>query len=158
ETVMMAIRDRSHVIFIDRMEGTKNLRFYCDLGRRLPLHAGAAGRCILANLEDEEFNAYIARESLEKLTPQTLVDPERLTQDRRFIQDRGYAVSVNQVDRGVSAVGVPIINLRGEALAVITIANRTSQWTARDIETRARLLREAAARIQRRSWPIWLSR
>lgn len=158
ETVMMAIRDRGHVIFIDRMEGTKSLRFYCDLGRRLPLHAGAAGRCILANLDDEVHSAYIAREDLERMTPRTLVEPDQLLQDRRAIQDRGYAVSVDQVDWGVSAVGVPIINLRGEALAVITIANRTSQWRSRDIENRARLLREAAARIQRRSWPLWLSR
>lgn len=153
ETITLATRDADDVVFIDRIEGTRDLRFYCDIGRRLPLHAGAAPRCLLAHLSDAEFETYLSHADLRTLTPRTRVTREQLEHDRREIRRHGYSVSMDEVDLGVSAVGVPIRSPEGRVLAVIAIANLTVRWSRRDIRARASAMREAAVRIQNQCWP-----
>lgn len=154
ETVTLAIREGDHVVFIDRIEGTSNVRFFCDIGRRLPLHAGAAARCILAHLPDDDFAAYTSRTDLEALTPRTRVDQGALERDRHDIHRHGFAVSVDEVDTGVSAIGVCILNQYDEVLAAAAIANLTARWKRADIRGRAAAMREAAVRIQHRCRPL----
>lgn len=156
ETVTLAVRDGDDVIFIDRIEGSRDLRFFCDIGRRLPLHAGAAPRCLLSHLSDAEFETYLDRVDLQPLTPRTRITRQELEHDRREIRRHGYSVSIDEVDLGVSAVGVPILNPTGDVLAVIAIASLSVRWHREDIRARATAMREAAVRIQNQCWPTRL--
>ena len=156
EPITLAIREDDSVVFIDRIEGTRGLRFYCDVGRRLPLHAGAAARSLLAYLPESEFEAYLEQGALEAFTDQTRTDGETLRRDRDQIRRAGYAVSIDEVDVGVAAVGAPIFDARNRVIAVVSVANMTARWAPADIEARGRALREAAVRIRRQVWPRYV--
>lgn len=153
EPMTIAVREDDVVVFIDRIEGTRGLRFYCDIGRQLPLHAGAAARSLLAFLPEAEFEAYVTSGQLKVFTERTRTDPAALRRDRELIRRVGYAVSIDEVDVGVSAVGVPIFDLRDRVVAVVSVANMTPRWGAPEIEARGRALLEAAGRIRRQAWP-----
>jgi DNA-binding IclR family transcriptional regulator len=156
EPIALAVREDDSVVFIDRIEGTRGLRFYCDIGRRLPLHAGAAARSLLAFLPESEFEAYVRSAELEAFTALTRTDEAALRMDREQIRRVGYAVSIDEVDVGVSAVGVPIVDARDRVVAVMSVANMTARWGSAEIEARGRALREAAVRIRRQAWPRYI--
>ncbi|MGH3319173.1 MAG: IclR family transcriptional regulator [Streptosporangiaceae bacterium] len=143
ESVTVAAPDGDHIVFVDRLPALTNVHFYCDVGRRLPLHVGAAARCVLAHLNDEFFDRYLTR-PLTRSTPSTKHTPEELRADRKKILTDGYAVSVDEVDVGISAVGVPVVNREGHVLAAVTIANLTVRWSEPEIIERADALLDAA--------------
>lgn len=149
ETVTLATPNKDSILFLDRVDAGNRVRFYCDIGRSLPLHAGAASRAVLAHLPDAQFEAYISR-PLETLTSQTKVSARRLRQDRDEIRHKGYAVSHGEVDLGVSAVAAAILNDAGLAIASVSIANLTSTWSQTDVLRRARACRDLCARLSRR--------
>ncbi len=75
-------------------------------GRVLPLHAGAAGRVMLAYAVDLE--EYLAAAPFPAITPYTLVDADALRQDVEKTKEQGYVLSEQDVSIGISAVGVPV--------------------------------------------------
>ena len=146
ETITLAIPGEQSVCFVDRVEGTTNVRFFCDIGRRLPLHAGAAAKATLAYLPQRDFDEYVS-EPLQKMTANTITDPDKLHLERERIRYQGYSVSVDEVDIGVSAVGVPVLNHNGEVIAAAAIANLTARWGEENFATRAEAMLELAAKL-----------
>lgn len=149
ETITLAAPGGDSIVFVDRVEGTSNVRFYCDVGRRLPLHGGAAAKAILAHLPEAQFEAYISQ-PLASLTPATKVEPETLRQERRQIRRNGYSISVDEVDIGVSAVGVPILNQDGDVIGAAAIADLTAKWDEKDFEERAEAMLALAAKLNKK--------
>jgi DNA-binding IclR family transcriptional regulator len=60
ETVNLGIRHRNDILNIEQIPGPNLLRSFDWIGKRTPLHLGAAAKALLANLGDEEIWAYLA--------------------------------------------------------------------------------------------------
>lgn len=146
ESVTLAIPDEAEVLFVDRITGNRHVEFYCDVGKRLPLHIGAASRAILAHYPVELFDRYLER-TLNPFTHATLTTAEQLRADRDLTRARGYAVSQEDVEVGISAVAAPILNKRGELLGAAAIANLSARWSAEDIEARGKEIAETCREI-----------
>ena len=76
ETAHLAVRSGHEVLYIDRVYGSKRLPRASRVGGRLPMHATAVGKVILAFEEDWVRDAYLNRQ-LERHTAHTHVDPEK---------------------------------------------------------------------------------
>lgn len=120
ESITVAIPDGDHVVFIDKINANRSV--HCDVGKRLPLHVGAASRAILANAPERSAKAHLAR-NLVAYTAATQTDPEVIREDLVLVRELGYAVSVGDVEVGISAVAAPILNARSEILGAAAIAN-----------------------------------
>lgn len=144
EPITVGVPDGDHILFVEKLAGPRDPNFFCDIGERLPLHVGAAARCMLAYASDEVFEHYLEH-GLGKRTPSTKTSREKLREDRAAIRADGFTVSVDEVDVGISAIGVPILNGRGEILAAAAIANVTARWSPDDIAMRAKEMCDAAA-------------
>lgn len=150
ESITLAIPDGGSVLFVDRVSGPRTIEFYCDIGRRLPLHIGAASRAILAHYPDALFEQYIAG-SLDSMTAATKATADQLRADREQILDRGYAVSREDVEVGITGVAAVIKNREGNVLGAAAIANISARWSDEQIEERGKLMMEACAEISERA-------
>lgn len=121
ETGTLGIPYADELVFIDRVLGSHDAVFFCDVGRRLPLHCGAVGKAVLAWLPEVRREAYIAS-GLQGRTPFTIVDPDELRAELQTIRDRGYAVSDQEVDLGIRAVAVPVFDFSGQVAGGIALA------------------------------------
>ncbi|GAA1791572.1 IclR family transcriptional regulator [Planosporangium flavigriseum] len=144
ETITIAKSEGSEAVFIEKMRAGASLVFYCDVGRRLPVHIGAAGRCIMAHLDDEEFENYLEGELIAR-TPETHTSPDVLRALRAQTVEDGYVLSVDEVDIGVSAIAVPLLASGGRLLGAAAIANTSTAWTAQDRADRVAAMKMAAA-------------
>lgn len=88
ETVGLALLDSAtgtaHIAAT--RSGTRNVRYVLEVGSEVPLHAGATGKAILAQLPDALSNI-----KLEQFTEHTVTDPELLRAQLREIRTRGWA-------------------------------------------------------------------
>ncbi|HEY0817029.1 MAG TPA: IclR family transcriptional regulator [Pseudonocardia sp.] len=148
ECITVAIPDGDHVVFIDRINGDLNVHFFCDIGKRLPLHVGAASRAILAYAPQPLIGEYLTR-PLARYTVATQVDPALVEQDLAHIRDVGYAVSIGDVEIGISAVAAPILNARSEVLGAAAIANIGARWSDKDVLERGERMAAVCAEISR---------
>ena len=88
--------------------------------RRLPAHATALGKALLAFSSDEMVDRIIAN-GLERYTPNTLTDPERVRRCLASIRLTRVAISRWELEPGVSEVAVPVFGSGGMAVAALEL-------------------------------------
>ena len=76
-----------------------------------------------------------------------MTDVDQLKAHLREIQKRGYALSDQEVDRDVRAVGAPVLNGRGDLVAGLSIAGPAYRITKKKAGSYAKLVVEYAKKI-----------
>ncbi len=133
DTAMLGLLDADAIVFVDQAPGKRNVRFYCQVGRRLPLHCSALARSVLAFQSPQFIEAYLAR-PLRRFTPLTLTDRSALLEDLKAIQERGYAISHQETDEGIDGVAAPILGPDGRAVGGISVAGLSMYYTPEHCE------------------------
>ena len=125
-------------------------RAFVQPGRRLPLHAAASGKAILA-FQDEDFIArYLARPRV-RYTERTKVGEAEIRGEMTRIREEGMAVCENELDAGVLSYGHPVPVGDGHVLYSIGITGLADRFH-RVARTRIReKLSDAAADL---SWSL----
>lgn len=131
-TITLALRKNEHLVFIDRVDGCENVRFYCDIGKVTSYNGGAAAKAVFANLTAEEQQAIIAQ-PVQTYTNQTKAW-DQLLLDVPAIKQNGYSISDEEVDAGVFAIGAPIFDSRGKVIAGIAMATLKINLCSQEIE------------------------
>jgi DNA-binding IclR family transcriptional regulator len=87
---------------------------------RLPAHATALGKALLAFSPAELLNCLIAH-GLTCYTPRTLTDPEELRRSLAVTRLTRFAVSRCELEQNVSAVAVPVFGAGGIVIAALEL-------------------------------------
>lgn len=107
ETSQLAVRDGDSALYIERVYGTKRIPRATRVGGRLPLHATAVGKVILAYEEPWVLTGYLQR-PLGRLTGRTRTDPRRLAEELTEVAEHGYATTLEEVRAGSCSIAVPV--------------------------------------------------
>ena len=145
ETVHLGRLDGAQVVYLAKRESVHPLRMFSAVGRRLPAHATALGKALLADRADPEVDRLLPR-PLSRLTPHTLTDAEVLREELARIRRRGYAVDREENSLGIRCVAVAV-PLRTPAVDAVSVSIPVARWQ-RDTEPAvAHALRDAIAKI-----------
>src|SRR5450759_4272410 len=82
----------SEVVYLDRVETAAPLRFYLHPGSRVPVHCSASGKIFLAQMTLAQRNRLLAHAPLERSTPNTLTDLDKLERELKRVQRDGFAI------------------------------------------------------------------
>jgi IclR family transcriptional regulator, acetate operon repressor len=102
--------DDDFCTYVHRVESSHLVRHVQPLGARIPLHAGAVGKAILAALPNFDFSAL----DLVAYTPRTLTSVKDLRVNLKTVRQQGYATSMEERVMGVA--GVACVIKSGEAV------------------------------------------
>jgi len=121
EACSAAVRDGDDVIWVAHAAPNRVLNVGASIGFRIPAVASALGRVFLAELGDQELDAFLARVTPEKLTPHTETD--RAVLRRAIVQVRrdGYALVDQEVEAGFHSIAVPLRRADGSVIASLNI-------------------------------------
>jgi DNA-binding IclR family transcriptional regulator len=144
ETAHLAVREGNEVLYVDRVYGSKRVPRASRVGGRLPMHATAVGKVILAFEETWVQNAYLDRQ-LEYRTAHTHVSPRALAEELTDIRDQGYATTVEEVRLGSCSIAVPVFH-GGHIVAGLGLVMLATQ--ASSMTRRLPALRAVAAQIE----------
>lgn len=126
ETVHIAIREHGDALYIDRIYGSRRVPQASRVGGRLPLHATAVGKVLLA-YEDAWIQDAVLSGPLQTLTPRTATDAGVIRAELALIRERGYALTVDEVRVGSASIAVPVFQREGgigAALGLVTVAEQ----------------------------------
>ncbi len=92
------------------------------VGQKVPYHASAAGKVLLA------FGAaQLPEGKLEKLTKFTITNINDLNNELQKVKRNGYATIVDELETGLIAVAVPIVNEFGNVVAALSISGPSTR-------------------------------
>lgn len=128
ETVQVGIPVGGDVVYVERVEGVRALRYATDNSRRGPVHRSSAGK-VLAAFVPGVLEARLA-EGLPRSTGYTIVVPDVLRSEIVKVRERGYARSIDETEIGMSSLAVPVrSSTSGPVVAAISMIGPTSRVT-----------------------------
>ena len=149
QTVTLGIQDGDSVVYIGQASGARSIVTLSWVGQRTPMHASASGKVLLAFMDDPD-RVRVLRGRLEKLTTRTLVDQRALETELEEVRRRGYAQIVEELERGLNAVAVPVRGADDAVVAALSISGQSFRLRPIDVPRFGRLALDAAAAMSRR--------
>ena len=145
ENAELHIRHNDARIAVEAARSSQNLRPIVDIGAPLPLHAGAAGKVLLAWLPPAEQDA-LAAASARRHASLEPYDQQQLREHLRQVRREGWAASDSERAPGVAAIAAPIFDVTGSVAGAITLTAPSIRLTAKHRQIYIPLIIEAAAR------------
>lgn len=150
EVALLSVQEGNRSLTVMREESQNSLRGGGWVGRRSAMHYTASGRALLFDTDDELVEALTGGDfgtdpRAAPNSPHTLDELlTRLGAERR----QGFTCATEEVEVGLTSVGVPVRNTYGDIVAVVNISGPTSRMAPRT-DSLAKLLMTAGATITR---------
>jgi IclR family acetate operon transcriptional repressor len=130
ETVNLAVPGHTGVEHLAQEDTAHIVGVGSWVGRSVPYHLAANGKCFLA------FGA--------------AASPDADAAELARVRARGYATSVDELEHGLSALAAPVFGPSGDAIAALSISGPTARVTSDRIATLAPLLIDEATQLAER--------
>ena len=150
ETVHLAVRDGLHALYVDRLVDRTTAQVLSRAGARLPLHATAVGKVLIAHAPGDVVRAALTDPV--RVTPHTITEPGRLHREIAEVRRRGFARTAEEMTPGAWSVAVPIALAAGEVVASLGVVVASPR---RDLVRLVPVLQVAAHGIARALPPGW---
>lgn len=111
-----------------------------DTGNRLPLHATALGKVLLAH--DERAAMAVTAAGLEEHTYRTITDPVALRAHLVHVREAGWAAAVGETDPDAAGLAAPVRDRTGHVVAAVGIGGATDDLCDVRFHPRPDLVRE----------------
>lgn len=122
ETVHLAILDEGEVVYIDKIESTRQVRMSSVVGRRAPAHCTGLGKVLLAALPGAALDQVILHRGLRGYTARTLTSGEDLRNHLAVVRQQGYSVDAGEHEELVRCAAAPVFDHTNNVLAALSIA------------------------------------
>jgi len=103
-------------------------------GSRIPLHANAPGKAILASLDPQRVDEIIDEQGLPTMTEETITDRERLDAELRTVKEVGVAFCRGEQFSDIVGVATPIALGDRTPAAAIGVCGPTERLSGRYLE------------------------
>jgi DNA-binding IclR family transcriptional regulator len=153
ETVVLNVIDGNSTVYLESVDpemGRAGIVLSIRRGTRHPLHAGAAGKILLAYQPQERIEQYLTSQQLEKFTENTIVDPNKLRKHLKAIRKAGYALSEEEITLGFTAFAAPIFDHKGDIIAGLFVLGPTQRIIPQKKEKIVKLILEYSIKISER--------
>lgn len=146
-TFQLAKLDGREVVCLAMEEAMTPVRLASSPGARLPAHATALGKALLASLDEQTLLALYPDASIgPQLTPYTITDRETLFAQLNSFRAEGLAEESQEGVVGICCAAAPVRGPDGQAIAAVSCSMSVFEWEGRRDSVRAAVA-SAAARI-----------
>jgi IclR family pca regulon transcriptional regulator len=129
----VGILDGKDVVYIGRAPARSILRSTIHVGSRLPAHATAMGKTLLAAKSDGWIAEWLAANGLTRYTAHTLAETRAFLDEIRQIRRRGFAISNQEFEFGIRSVAAPIRNGNSETIAAVNVSAAADSLTGTSV-------------------------
>jgi IclR family transcriptional regulator, pca regulon regulatory protein len=127
-----AVLEGTDALYIACVNVTRLMSTNFEPGTRLPAYTSAAGRVMLAALDDQKIQSLLERTELFAFTPATPSDKGKLFIDIQNIRQRGFELTENLYEFGLRGIAMNVRNRKGEVRAAISVSMAASACSRED--------------------------
>jgi IclR family acetate operon transcriptional repressor len=146
QTVNLAVLEGADVVYVAIVRGEPTSTPSARIGGRLPAHATALGKAVLA-VSPRDVVERVIQAGLEMRTPRTISEPSALLRELTDIRRLGVATEKEECVNGRACVASPILGHGGAPIAAISVAGSVANVVPDRI---APAVRAAAVTLSRR--------
>lgn len=117
----LSILDGTEVVYVGTAPVRGITAVNVNIGLRLPAHATANGKLLLAFQPQEDLLKLFYSSDLTPYTTTTLTALTDLQQELKEIYQKGYATTVGEFNATVSSVAAPIFDRTGKVIAALNV-------------------------------------
>ena len=150
ESVNLAVPDKSHMVYIERLYGTNSLGVRSEIGKREPVHSTALGKAVLASNPSAEIQDLVQEIEFIPRTARTIKDPQALLENLALTRRQGYALDDEENELGGRCVAASILDHRREPVAAISISAPIQRLPMEKVPDYGEKVIEAARAISKR--------
>jgi DNA-binding IclR family transcriptional regulator len=144
ESVLMSVLDHEGQLYVAQVQGPLQLNVIGDPGTRGPIHCTSMGKALIAFAPDPVRERLVAGLALSPLGPNTITDRATFAAEIAKVRVLGYAVSDEEHEEGIRAVGVPVQGADGNLIAAISIAAPAFRRSMTDLVEMVPAMKDAA--------------
>ena len=148
ETVNVAVLADRAALYLDQVAGSSALQPHNWVGQHIPLHATSNGKVLLGGLEADRLDDLLG--SLPAYTDMTITRKGQLRKEVARAREQGYAVAVDELEVGLTAVAAPIRSAHGDVIASMSVSGPTFRLGEERVREVVALLVAAAAEVSHR--------
>jgi IclR family acetate operon transcriptional repressor len=146
QTVSLAVLEGADIVFVAIVRREPISKPLSRIGGRLPAHATALGKAILA-FSPQEVIERIIQGGLEVRTPRTITEPTALLRELTDIRRIGVATEKEECAKDRACAASPILGHGGAPIAAISVTGSVSDVVP---DRMASAVRSAATTLSRR--------
>jgi DNA-binding IclR family transcriptional regulator len=126
ETVHLAQMTAFEVIHVDAEVYQQPILTPSRIGQRLPVHCTALGKVLLGSASQCCRQVYdqtlVDGQGLPPRTRATIVDPTKFFEEIRTVAGQGYALDIEECERGLSCAAGPVYDRTGLVVAALSVS------------------------------------
>ncbi|MFY0544851.1 IclR family transcriptional regulator [Brevibacillus sp. H7] len=121
ELVVLCVLDKKDAIYVAKVDSPLPIRFNVENYRRFPPYATTGSRVLLAYQPESFQEEILAHAEIRSYTPHSFTSAEEIRENLREIKARGYEISSNRRNVGVTGMAAPIFDSTGQVTAAISV-------------------------------------
>lgn len=146
ETASLEIPAGGGMLVLEEVFGQHQLNVTAAVGTTWAMHATSTGKAYLSALPEDSWRSACG-DDLEAFTSRTVVDPARLGAEIEQARRRGFALVIDELSEGFSAVGAAVIDAAGVPVGALSVGGPTPRLPRRRLGEMGRLVADAARRV-----------
>jgi DNA-binding IclR family transcriptional regulator len=150
ETVNIAVMQEHFAINLFQVRGPAAIAAHNWVGQLTPLHATSSGKILLAHMPAKERAALLARTGTKKVTPYTITAKTKLEKNLAEARERGYSLTLEELEVGLHAMAAPIRSADGAVIAALSASGPSYRLTEERIREVAPSLIQGADEVSHR--------
>jgi DNA-binding IclR family transcriptional regulator len=141
--------DGDEIFLLDRVESSSPLRVQLFAGSRVPLHCSSAGKLFLAMLPKKKRSLLIRSAPLEKWTPNTITDPDKLEDELSILREAKMGRDNEEFLMGLVGIAVPVYDKAGRMCAAVSLNAPRARMDFQHMNGQIGTLRTAAESLSK---------
>jgi IclR family pca regulon transcriptional regulator len=123
EPFSVSVLEGLKIRFVARDQKRRIHTAHLSVGDTLPAYCSAAGKVLLASLPIEDADSIIMEGPLERRTPHTITDRDKLLAELRQVRLQSWAVAEDEMEMGTIGIAVPIFDRSGKVTAALAVGS-----------------------------------
>ena len=122
EASLMSVLDGDRQLYVHYVDGPQQVSVIGEPGKHGPVHSTAMGKVLVAFAAPAVCEHLVETVELPATGPNTITDRDAWRAEIARVQRDGYAVADEEHEGGIRAVGVPVRDASGIAVAALSVA------------------------------------
>lgn len=147
KVIQFGVLDQSEVVYLQKARPEGGVVLASRMGVRLPAHATAIGKAMLANLSPDEIRATYSEQEFVRYTSNSISDYENLVNTLELISKNGYSEDKGEFTEGIFCLGMSVGLIPSGEIGAVSISMAGDEAESLDYESTLNSLAEVRNKI-----------
>ena len=115
----LGILSEQNVIIMDKADGAYMIKVSSEIGMKIPVFAGVAGKALLSQLPDEAIDEIVAKNNPKQYTSKSIIEKDAYKKEILKVKKTGIAYDMEEYIEGLIGIAVPLHTCRDDLQAAV---------------------------------------